>query len=158
MKMRTLLHWLCRCILAAMFIYSGYVKSELNNATLQFAAAITGYQIIPDNLVFPIAQYFPWVEIALGLWILIGWKIRWSSAAASALMLFFIILLSVTLFRGIETDCGCFGFGDRITWKTIVRDGSFLIPALYLVLEPRIWARRKNSAAPSTIAALTPED
>src|SRR5512138_2503528 len=132
---RIVLHWICRIALAGVFIYSGYVKVE---ATLQFAVAITGYQLIPDRFVFPIATYFPWVEIALGILILIGWKIRWSSMAASALMLFFIVLLSVTLFRGIETNCGCFGFGDRITWKTIVRDGSLLIPALFLVIESRL--------------------
>ena len=139
-----ILHWLCRCLLGVVFIYSGYVKSELNNATLQFASAISGYKIVPENLVFPVAKYFPWVEIALGLVLLIGLKIRWSSIAAAALMLFFIVLLSITLFRGIDTNCGCFGFGDRITWKTIVRDGSLFIPALYLVLEPRF--RKKDAA------------
>ncbi len=129
------LHWLCRCTLAVVFIYSGYVKAK---APLQFAVAITGYQIVPERFIFPIATYFPWVEIALGLLILVGWKIRWSSVAASGLMLFFIVLLSITLYRGIDTNCGCFGFGDRITWKTIVRDGSFLVPALFLVFESRL--------------------
>jgi putative oxidoreductase len=133
--LRIILHWLCRLALAVVFIYSGYIKIQ---ATLQFAVAITGYRLIPDRFIFPIATYFPWVEIALGLLILIGWKIRWSSLAASALMLFFIVLLSVTLARGIETNCGCFGFGDRITWKTIARDGSLLIPALFLVVESRL--------------------
>jgi|WetSurMetagenome_2_1015567.scaffolds.fasta_scaffold82451_3 uncharacterized membrane protein YphA (DoxX/SURF4 family) len=133
--LKIILHWLCRIALAAVFIYSGYIKVQ---ATLQFAVAITGYKLIPDRFIFPIATYFPWVEIALGVLILTGWKIRWSSLAASALMLFFIVLLSVTLARGIETNCGCFGFGDRITWKTIVRDGSLLIPALFLVVESRL--------------------
>jgi len=133
-KLRTVLHWLCRIAIAAVFIYSGYVKVQ---ATLQFAVALTGYRLIPDRFVFPIATYFPWVEIALGILVLTGWKIRWSALAASGLMVFFIVLLSVTLARGIETNCGCFGFGDRITWKTIVRDGSLLIPALFLLFESR---------------------
>ncbi len=138
------LHWLCRLILAGVFIYSGYVKA---NETLQFAVAISGYQLVPERFVLPIATYFPWMEIALGLLILSGWKIRWSSAAASGLLLFFIVLLSVTLLRGIETNCGCFGFSDRISWKTIVRDGSFIIPALFLVIEPRF--RRSGNPAPA---------
>ena len=138
------LHWLSRCVLVVMFVYSGYVKSELNNATLQFSSAISGYRIVPEQYVFPIARYFPYVEIALGLLILTGWKIRWSSVAAAALMLFFIALLSITLFRGIDTNCGCFGFGDRITWKTILRDGSFLVPALFLVIETRLPKRPKS--------------
>jgi uncharacterized membrane protein YphA (DoxX/SURF4 family) len=140
--LRLILHWLCRLALAIVFIWSGWVKVQ---APLQFAVAITGYKIIPDRFAFPIATYFPWLEIALGLVILSGFKIRWSSIASAALMLFFIILLSVTLFRGIETNCGCFGFGDRITWMTIARDGSFLIPALFLAIESRLPRRLKDS-------------
>jgi uncharacterized membrane protein YphA (DoxX/SURF4 family) len=137
---RRILHWLSRIALAVVFIWSGWVKFR---EPLQFAVAITGYKIVPDQYAFPIAQYFPWLEIALGLIILIGFKIRWSSVAAAALMLFFIAILSITLYRGIDTNCGCFGFGDKITWKTIVRDGSFLLPALFLVFETRL---RKRSA------------
>ena len=135
------LQWLCRLILAAVFIASGVIKAR---ATLQFAVAITGYRIVPEQYVFDIARWFPWVEIALGLIILSGIKIRWSSIAATGLMLFFIILLSITLYRGIDTNCGCFGFGDRITWKTILRDGSFLVPAMFLVIQSW-WPKRANA-------------
>lgn len=142
-----ILHWLCRLTLAVVFIYSGYVKVT---ATLQFAVAITGYDLVPEQMIYPIAQWFPWAEIALGLFILSGWKIRWSSLAAAGLMIFFIVLLSITLYRGIDTNCGCFGFGDPITWKTIVRDGSFLIPALYLVFEPRLKSALRRNPLPAS--------
>lgn len=141
------LHWICRSVLAGVFIYSGYVKAQ---ATLQFAVAITGYQLIPEALVFPIAQYFPWIEIALGLLILTGWKIRYVAGAAAALLLFFIALLSVTYARGIEADCGCFGFGEPISPLTLVRDSLLLLPALFLFLEKRLRAR---VASRSTVAA-----
>jgi uncharacterized membrane protein YphA (DoxX/SURF4 family) len=130
-----ILHWLSRITLAFVFIWSGWVKFR---QPLQFAVAITGYRIVPDQYAFPIARYFPWIEIALGLIILSGFKIRWSSVAASALMLFFITILSITLYRGIDTNCGCFGFGDKITWKTVARDGSFLLPAVFLVVQTRL--------------------
>jgi uncharacterized membrane protein YphA (DoxX/SURF4 family) len=141
----------CQDLLAAVFIISGYIKAT---ATLQFAVAITGYKIVPDRFIYPIATYLPWLEIALGVWILIGWKIRWSSVAAAGMMLFFIVLLSVTLYRGIDTNCGCFGFGDRITWKTIIRDGSFLLPALFLAIDTRLRRRIENA----DIAAATTKD
>jgi uncharacterized membrane protein YphA (DoxX/SURF4 family) len=91
-----ILHWVSRIALAVVFIWSGWVKLR---EPLQFAVAITGYKIVPDQYAFPIAQYFPWMEIALGLVLLSGFKIRWSSFAAAALMLFFIVILSITLFR-----------------------------------------------------------
>jgi putative oxidoreductase len=142
-----ILHWLCRCLLAGIFIYSGYVKTQ---NPLQFAGAITGYKLFSDHyawLIWPIAEYFPWFEIALGLFLLflIGRKIRYAAGAAAALLLFFIILLTITYLRGIDANCGCFSFDDRISPKTIARDSLMLLPALDLLfVEPLLRKRLKN--------------
>lgn len=138
-----ILHWLCRLILAGVFIYSGYVKLQ---EPLQFAVAISGYKMVPENLIFPMARFLPWMEIVLGLALLIGWKIRYFSAATAALLLFFITVLTITISRGIEANCGCFGLDERISPLTILRDSLFLIPALYLIFEPKLTKRwRKTS-------------
>jgi len=139
-----ILHWLCRILIAAVFLYSGYVKAR---ATLQFAIAITGYKLVPEAFILPLATYLPWLEIALGLGVLIGWKMRYFAAAVSALLVFFIAILTLTYLRGIEADCGCFGFGDRISPRTILRDSLILIPALYLVVEGRFRAGRLQRSA-----------
>lgn len=133
-----ILHWLFRLALAGVFIYSGYVKVQ---ETLQFAVAISGYRMVPENLIFPLAKYLPWVEIILGLAILIGWKIRYFAAATSALLMFFIAVLAITLSRGIEANCGCFGLDERISPLTILRDSLFLIPAIYLTFEDKLTRR-----------------
>ncbi len=130
-----ILHWACRIILAGIFLYSGYIKIE---SPLQFAAAITGYKLVPDTLVFPLATYLPWLEIALGVLLLSGWKVRYTALGASGLLLAFIAILTVTYLRGIDADCGCFGYGDKISPKTIARDGMILLPAIYLALEFRL--------------------
>ena len=140
-------HWLCRLILAGIFLYSGYVKIR---EPLQFAVAIAGYKLVPENLIFPLATYLPWLEIALGLGILIGWKIRYFSLASAALLLFFIVVLAITIGRGIEANCGCFSLDERISPKTIARDSLILIPALYLIAEPRLRKRWQKSAPAST--------
>ena len=57
-----ILHWLSRCVLAGIFLYTGYIKIR---SPLQFAAVLSGYQLFPDSLILPLADYFPWVEIAL---------------------------------------------------------------------------------------------
>jgi len=145
------LHWLCRLVVAGVFIYSGYVKVE---APLQFAVAISGYQLVPEDLVYPMAQYLPWIEIALGLAVLIGWKIRYFSSAAAALLLFFMVILTITYLRGIEANCGCFSMDDPITPLTIVRDSIFLIPALYLAFENRIRRRFARNVLESSSSRL----
>jgi len=137
----TILHWLCRLFLTGVFIYSGYIKVK---SYLQFTVTLNGYQLIPEQFIPFIATYIPWVEILLGVAILIGWKIRYFAAGATALLLFFSLLLAITYFRGIEANCGCFSFDDPITPLTILRDGLIVIPAIYLLLENRIRMRLKR--------------
>jgi uncharacterized membrane protein YphA (DoxX/SURF4 family) len=141
------LHWLFRIVLAGIFIYSGYVKVR---EPLQFAVAIAGYQMVPEKLIFPLATYLPWLEIALGLGILIGWKIRYFSMSAAALLLFFIVVLAITISRGIEANCGCFALDERISPRTIARDSLILIPALYLAIEPQL-RKRWQKTSPASI-------
>jgi uncharacterized membrane protein YphA (DoxX/SURF4 family) len=145
------LHWLCRFILAGIFIYSGYVKVK---EPLQFAVAITGYKLVPESLIFPLATYLPWIEIALGLGVLIGWKIRYFSMAAAGLLLFFIVVLAITISRGIEANCGCFGLDERVSPKTIARDSLIFLPALYLAAESRLRKRWfKSTPAPGGLSS-----
>jgi uncharacterized membrane protein YphA (DoxX/SURF4 family) len=125
---------MCRIILAAMFFYTGYIKIE---SPLQFAVTIAGYDLFPDALIPFAAQWFPWAEIALGVLLLVGWKMRYVAAATTAVLLFFTTILSITYFRGIDANCGCFDFDSKISLLTILRDSIILIPALYLLFERR---------------------
>ncbi|HSW38707.1 MAG TPA: MauE/DoxX family redox-associated membrane protein [Acidobacteriota bacterium] len=146
-----ILHWASRCFLAAVFLYSGYIKIE---SPLQFAAIIEGYQlepVLPAALVWPIARYFPWFEIALALFLLIGWKIRYVAWVTTAVLLTFIVILTITLARGIEANCGCFSFDDPITIRTIIRDGLILIPALFLSFQHRFRRKPGTAETPKTV-------
>jgi uncharacterized membrane protein YphA (DoxX/SURF4 family) len=137
-----ILRWVCILLLAAIFLYSGYSKMQ---STLQFAAVLAQYQLVPTNLILPLATYLPWAEIALGLFLLTGWKSRLAAAAAAALLSVFIVAMAVTYFRGIEADCGCFGIGEKISLGTIGRDALMLLPAAFLLGERRVRMRRADS-------------
>jgi putative oxidoreductase len=133
-----ILHWTCRGLMAGIFLYTGYIKLE---SPLQFAAILYGYQLFPDSLILPMSTYFPWVEIALGILFIVGWKIRYVAMAGCGLLATFSTILTITYFRGIDANCGCFSFDDRITLITIMRDGIIIVPALYLALEPLLRGR-----------------
>ena len=77
----------------------------------------------------------------------VGWKIRYWGLAASGLILFFITIISITYARGIDANCGCFGTGEKISLLTITRDSLFILPALFLALEPRFRRRRQGLPA-----------
>jgi len=151
-----ILHWFCRIVLGAIFLYTGYIKlgpvdigpihiGDVMNRFL-FAQSISGYRLVPEDWVPFIAIWFPWLELLLGVLLLAGWKIRWVAGAAAALLLFFTAIMSITYFRGIEANCGCFSFTDKISPWSILRDSVILIPALYLVFEP-LFRRKPDGAA-----------
>ena len=134
--------WVCRLGLGGIFLYSGYVKLR---SPLEFAAAVAGYQLLPAGAIYPAARYFPYLEIALGLLLLVGWRLRYWGVAASALILFFIAIMALTHFRGIEADCGCFGAGEKISGLTLARDSLLLVPALFLAWGHRLHRRVQTS-------------
>ncbi len=141
------LHWLFRFILSGIFLYSGYVKWK---SPLRFEAVLYAYDLFPDVYIPAIALYFPWVEIILGLLLLIGFrrKIRYLAGASTMLLLFFITIIIITYFRGIEVDCGCLGFDDPISPWTIARDTLMLIPAIYLLFADPLLRRSLKSPTP----------
>jgi putative oxidoreductase len=136
-----ILHWACRLFLGGIFIYAGYTKME---NPLQFAAAVEAYQLLPPHLVIWVVKILPWFEIVLGAVLAVGFAIRYTAAVAGGFLAFFVGVMFVTYLRGIEADCGCFGVGERISPFTLARDALFILPALFLIIQPRL-ERRSNS-------------
>jgi uncharacterized membrane protein YphA (DoxX/SURF4 family) len=132
------IHWCCRLFLAAMFIYAGYTK--LDNE-LQFAAAVEAYKLLAAGQVMWVVYVLPRFEILLGIALLVGPWIRYSAAFTAAFLGFFILVMLVTYLRGIEADCGCFGIGERISPRTLLRDSLFTLPAVFLAVQPWVVSR-----------------
>ncbi len=140
-----ILHWACRLFLAGIFIYAGYTKLS---SPLQFAAAVEGYQLLTPNAAIWVAMILPWVEILLGIGLVLGIQIRYIAAITVAFLMFFVGVMLVTYLRGIEADCGCFGVGEKISPFTLARDTLLILPALFLATQPwiesRQWLRGKT--------------
>jgi hypothetical protein len=93
-----------------------------------------------------LAKTFPWFEIVLGIALVIGRRLLAPSAVLTALvLLFFNVMLWRAFLQGKQIDCGCFGTGEALTWKTLVRDGSMLAAAL-VVVSWSLWPRRPRAA------------
>lgn len=121
---------LFRLSLAVVFLYAGITKARSPEL---FALAIDAYQLLPAWAVLLLAHTLPWVEILLGLLLAVGWWRRLVSLAVTSLLGFFFIVMFITYLRGIQADCGCFGFGEPISPRTLVRDGSLLVMALFFL-------------------------
>jgi uncharacterized membrane protein YphA (DoxX/SURF4 family) len=130
MRRRAIL--ILRLVLGAIFLYAAYTK--LRESYLVFAMSIDSYQILPPDAVLGVARTLPWVELAIGLWLLVGWRIAPAATAATVILGAFFGVMVFTYGRGLQIDCGCFGLGEAMTWKTLVRDGAFVAASAALAV------------------------
>ena len=73
-----------------------------------FAHMIYNYKLIPWPLINPMALVMPWIELLCGLALILGiWKDT-ARTIIAALLVTFIIAISINLARGNAIDCGCF--------------------------------------------------
>src|SRR5450432_871157 len=121
-----------RIALGAIFIYAAYTK--LTESWRLFAAGIASYEVLPMWAVELLARTLPWFELLVGLLLIAGRWLRVSSIATSALLLVFFSLMVRAYFKGMTIECGCFGPGEAISWKTLLRDDSMLAGSLFVTV------------------------
>jgi len=132
-----------RVALGAIFVYAAWVK--LRDPWQLFAMSIDAYRVLPLGMVELTARVVPWLELALGLWLIAGFWLRVSGALVSLLLLTFFGLMVRAYAKGMAIDCGCFGPGEAISWKTLLRDGT-LVAAALLVTTMAFLNRPKTAA------------
>ena len=120
-----------RILLGAVFIYAAYTK--LRQSWLLFALSIDSYQLLPEWAVYAVARTLPGLELTLGVLLIAGVALRYLSVVATAILGLFFTVMLVSYFRGAGIDCGCFGVGEPLSAKTLVRDGLLLTGGLALV-------------------------
>ena len=136
---RTRIALVLRVLLGAVFMYAAYTK--LRQSWLLFALSIDSYQLLPEWGVYAVARTLPWLELVLGILLIAGVWLRYLSVMAAGILALFFTVMVVAYFRGGGIDCGCFGVGEPLSAKTLVRDGSLLAAALALAA----LARRPSS-------------
>jgi uncharacterized membrane protein YphA (DoxX/SURF4 family) len=132
-----------RLLLGAIFVYAAYVK--LREPWQLFAMNINSYNALPLSMAEFAARAIPWLEMALGLALISGIWLRVSGTIASIVLLTFVGLMARAYAKGMHIDCGCFGPGEQISWKTLLRDGSMAADALAMTCLAFL-QRRKTAA------------
>ena len=132
--------WALRIALAAVFLFAAYTK--LKEPLLVFAMSIDSYQLLPERGVLAVAYGLPPLELAIGIGLLSGWKLRYFSFAGMAMLLAFFAILLYSYGKGMTIDCGCFGVGEALSAKTLVRDG------LLVAASAALWLISRNQPNP----------
>jgi uncharacterized membrane protein YphA (DoxX/SURF4 family) len=121
-----------RVALGAIFVYAAWIK--LRDPWQIFAMSIDSYRILPLQIVELAARIIPWFELAVGVAMIAGLWLRITGPVVSLLLLTFFSLMARAYVKGEAIDCGCFGPGEAISWKTLLRDGALLAAALLVTV------------------------
>ena len=97
---------LFRLFVGFIFIYAGIEKISDPSA---FSTAIYNYKLLPISLVNFLAITLPWIELTAGLLLLFGVYVKENSSIISILLVIFFIAIAISLARGLNIECGCFG-------------------------------------------------
>jgi uncharacterized membrane protein YphA (DoxX/SURF4 family) len=121
-----------RIALGAILVYSAW--SKLKDSWALFAMAVDSYQVLPLWGVRLVARTLPWVELLIGVLLIVGRWMRVATVACSLLLLVFFGLMVRAHLKGMEINCGCFGPGEAISWRTLLRDGAMVAGSLLLTV------------------------
>ncbi len=142
-----------RWILGLTFIYASFHKIV---SPAEFAKIVYGYDLFPAVFINLIAIIIPFLELITGLALVIGFYPRSAAIIVNALLMAYLIVLTINLIRGHEFDCGCFAPGQSgytsSSEVTLVRDIIYFILGLPVILFSGIRKMCLSSRRPSKIS------
>jgi uncharacterized membrane protein YphA (DoxX/SURF4 family) len=134
---------LARLFLGIVLIYAGGSKV---GHPLTAQRAVQAYEVLPDGLANTVGLALPFLEIVLGVLLVLGLFTRPAAIVATVLMVVFVLGISQAWARGLTIDCGCFGGGGKIGAadtrypQEIARDALFALTGAWLWWRPRTLA------------------
>ena len=146
-------------IVGGIFVYAGFSKLLMPNTHLwpmfvlkfsismnisSFAQQVESYKMISPEASQVVAHTLPFVEIVLGLLLLIGWRLRIWATAITAIMVAFLAVVTRAYLLHMDINCGCFGTPEKLTGMTLVRDGSLSALAVLMTVFAFIEARKPH--------------
>jgi uncharacterized membrane protein YphA (DoxX/SURF4 family) len=141
--------WLGRLLIGGIFVYAGYAKLVYPNHSLwpwfmlkfslsanlsTFAFQVESYKILGAAASSLVAHTLPFVEILLGLLLLIGWRLRIWATIVSAILLGFLGAVTRAYLLHMDINCGCFGTPEPLTFMTVLRDSALVLLALVMTV------------------------
>ena len=122
-----------RTFLAFVFIYAAILKIAEPG---DFSQAIANYKLLPDISINVLGIILPWIEISAGILLLFGVAVKENSVIISGMLIVFIIAISISLVRGLNIDCGCFGTtnGNQIGLIKLLQNIGLLVIGIVIII------------------------
>jgi len=129
-----------RLVLGAVWLAAGLLK--VNDAE-GMVRSVRAFRILPEALVHPVAYSVPFLEIALGVLLIVGLAVRVTAAVSTLMFAVYIAANISAAARGLRIDCGCFSSGGDVSagasthyTSELIRDSLLLAVAAVLAWRP----------------------
>jgi len=131
---------IARLVLGGVLLAAGGLK--IGNLQ-KSAMSVRAYELLPVGLANFLGYVLPWIEIGMGLLLIVGVAVSIVGLLGALTMFAFVIAIAQAWARGLSIDCGCFGGGGQVDpedtkyLSTILRDIGFLLLGVYLYYFPK---------------------
>jgi len=121
-----------RILLGVVFVYAAISKASDPEG---FARAIANYKLLPIFLINILAIILPWIELCAGILLIFGVSVKENSMVLGGLLVVFVIAILISLARGLNIDCGCFGTvgGTKVGIQKVLENIGLLISVIILI-------------------------
>ena len=133
-----LLFQIFRFLLAAVFIFSGFVKGiDPLGSAYKFGDYFAAFHLdFLQPTVVVMAFILCAAELLIGLLLLFGIKMRFAAWSVLLFMAFFTPLTLVLAIFNPVSDCGCFGDAIKLSnWGTFFKNLVFLAAAVFVFIQ-----------------------
>lgn len=123
-----------RLILGVLFLYASIDKITEPQS---FARSIDNYHIIPFGMENTMAIILPWLELLIGLGLVIGCMVDGAALMSMGLLVVFIIAISSAILRGYNIECGCgLKEGELVGTQKLLENSILFLMGLFIMNRP----------------------
>ncbi len=103
--------------------------------SVELAAAIAGFRLLPAAAIGPLALGLPLFEMLLGLYLIAGLFTRIAATVASVQVVVYAAAVASAVVRQSPANCGCFGPGDGAVadWPHVAFDLGFALASAFII-------------------------
>ncbi|MBA66080.1 MAG: DoxX family protein [Candidatus Marinimicrobia bacterium] len=142
-KIYPYLELFCRIIIGGVFLWAS-VDKIIDPS--KFSREISNYHIIPFGLENLIAIALPWLELMIGIGLILGFYINANTIIAGFLLVIFNVLVFQAMMRGFNIECGCgLKEGQMVGYGKLFENFILLLGCLFILkVKDRILYFKKN--------------
>ncbi len=122
---------LIRIFLGGVLLVAGALKA---GHPVSLAANIAAFRLLPAAIVGPLALALPYLELLLGVYLVVGLFTRFAGVVAASEFSIYAAAIASAVIRRIPAACGCFGPKDTAVadWPHVAFDLALAVAGCFV--------------------------